>query len=292
MKSPPFRYHAPRSKREALELAAACENSRLLAGGQSLIPMLNFRLLAPDHLIDINRVAELAGIGVESAALHVGAMTRQCDLERSDAVAAHAPLLQAALAHVGHRATRNRGTLGGSLCHLDPSAELVTAAAALEATLVAESSDHGTRRIPFSDWCEGYLTNALRGREMLVRAEFPVWPRGHGYAFAEYARRKGDFAITAVAVLLSLDDDGCIERAAIAVGGCTPAPQRLVEAEARLTGTRPSAGALEEAARLAASLDAMADPHVSAEHRRHLARVMTGRALTQAVQRAATGAGR
>jgi carbon-monoxide dehydrogenase medium subunit len=291
MKPPPFRYHAPRSKAEALQLLASLDNSRLLAGGQSLMPMLNFRLLAPDHLVDINRIDELRGTSVTGRSLYIGAMTRQSALEASGEVSAHAPLLQAALAHVGHRPTRNRGTLGGSLCHLDPAAELVTASAALEATLIAESS-RGARRIPFADWCEGYLTNALRSDEMLTGVEYPLWPSGHGHAFSEYARRAGDFAIVGVAALVAFDAQGRIERAVLAVGGCAPAPQRLTEAERRLLGTRGDAASIDAAARAAANVEATSDPHVSADHRRHLARVLTGRALAQGVQRAMAGAAR
>ena len=289
MKPPPFRYHAPRSKAEALEMLAGLEESRVLAGGQSLVPMLNFRLVAPDHLVDINRIAELGGIETIGPTLRIGAMTRQAAIETSEAVRECAPLLQAAVARVGHRPTRNRGTLGGSLCHLDPSAELVTASAALDATLICESSA-GSRRIPFASWCEGYLTNALRAHEMLVAVEYPVWPRGHGYAFKEYARRAGDFAIVGVAALIAFDGDGAIERAAVAVGGCAAAPQRLSEVEHRLVRTRGDATTLREAARAAAAVDATSDPHVAADYRRHLAWVLTERALTEAMRRAVQGA--
>ena len=289
MKAPAFEYHAPRSKAEALHLLAGLENSRLLAGGQSLMPLLNFRVVAPDHLIDINRIVDLGGIAVAGRTLRIGAMTRQAALEASADVSAHAPLLQAALVHVGHRPTRNRGTLGGSLCHLDPSAELVTASAALEATLIAESSS-GSRRIPFASWCDGYLTNALQAGEMLAGVEYPSWPRGHGYAFSEYARRTGDFAIVGVAALVALDADGAIERVALAVGGCSAAPQLLNEAVQRMLGTRGGAEVVKDAARAAVAVEATSDPYVSADYRRHLARVLTERALGAAVRRAVRGA--
>ena len=272
-----------------MRLLASLQNSRLLAGGQSLMPMLNFRLLAPEHLIDLNRIAELRGIEIDARGIRIGAMTRQCDLETSPQIATHVPLIRAALAHVGHRPTRNRGTLGGSLCHLDPSAELVTASAALDATLLAESA-HGVRRIPIAEWSEGYLTNGLRPEEMLVGIEYPVWPTHHGYAFTEYARRKGDFAIVCTAVLLNVGSDGCIDRAAIAVGGCSAAPQRLSAAEQCLLGARPDNALLAEAARKASALEAATDPYVAAEYRRHLARVLVQRALVEASQRAVIGA--
>ena len=187
---------------DALRLLADNGDACVLAGGQSLMPMLNFRLLAPAHVIDLNRVPALAGIRVEQNVLHVGAMTRQGDLETSSVVRDAAPLLQAAVRQVGHRQTRNRGTLGGSLCHLDPAAELVTAAMAMDATLIAESAGGGTRRIPIAAWSAGYLTNALRPGEMLTAIEFPLWRGAQGHGFVEFARRKGDFAIIGVATLL------------------------------------------------------------------------------------------
>ena len=247
------------------------------------MPMLNFRLLAPEHVIDLNRVPSLAGVRQVEGALHIGAMTRQCDLEFSDEVRRNVPLLQAALAHVGHRQTRNRGTLGGSLCLLDPAAELITAAMALEATLIAESSD-GSRRIPVAAWCAGYLTNALRPGEMLTAVEFPLWPRGHGYGFVEYARRKGDFAIGGVAALLAFDTHGAITKAIVAIGGCAASPQRPAAVEQALIGHPPSTALFKDAARLAADIEAQSDAHVKADYRRHLARVLTERALIEATR--------
>ena len=286
MKPAPFEYHDPRSRADALRLLATMENGLVLAGGQSLMPMLNFRAVTPDHIVDLNRVDELAGITATGETLTIGAMTRQREIERSETVGRAAPLLHAALAHVGHRQTRNRGTIGGSLCHLDPSAELVTAATALDATLVAER-EGGTRRIAMNDWCRGYLTNALEPGEMLTAIELPVWPAAHGYAFVEYARRHGDFAIVGVAVLMALDSDGTIARAALAVGGCTAEPQRLARVEAALTGHKPAPALFKDAARLAASIEAMSDAYVQADYRRHLARVLTERALAAAAAKAA-----
>ena len=284
MKAPAFTYHAPRSRAEVLGMLASLEGARLLAGGQSLMPLLNFRLAAPEHLIDLNRIPELSGIRVDGGTLHIGAMTRQREVHQSGLVHTHVPLLQAALAHVGHQQTRNRGTLGGSLCHLDPAAELITAASALDATLVAESA-RGTRRIPIASWCEGYLTNALEPGELLAHVEFPLWPSAHGAAFCEYARRKGDFAIVGVAALVTMNGD-TIDRIALAAGGCAAAPQRLTTVEQALVGRAPDAGTIREAARLASGIEAQSDPYVSGDYRRHLARVMTERALTDAVLRA------
>lgn len=288
MKPPAFDYHDPRSKAETLRLLATEPNAVLLAGGQSLVPMLNFRAISPEHVVDINRVPELAGVLVTENVLRIGAMTRQCAIEDSETVRRAAPLLQSALAHVGHVQTRNRGTIGGSLCHLDPSAELVTAAMALDATLMAER-EGAARRIPIGDWCRGYLTNALETGEMLCGIDIPVCAQGHGHAFVEYARRRGDFAIVGVAVVVSLDGAGSIERIAIAVGGCGPGPQRLSAAESALSGRRPGAALFKEASRLAHTLETNSDVHVTAEYRAHLARVLVERALDEAIRRAREG---
>lgn len=288
MKPSPFKYHDPRSKLEAVQLLGTSENAFVLAGGQSLMPMLNFRALAPDHVIDLNHVSELAGIRCNEGVLTIGAMTRQCDVEFSDSVSTTLPLLQAALAHVGHRQTRNRGTFGGSLCHLDPSAELVTASMALDATLVAESRG-AVRRIPIGAWCKGYLTNALERGEMLGEIELRVWPPGHGYAFVEYARRRGDFAIVGIAALMALDRSGSIARAAVAVGGCAAGPQRLYRIESALLGRRPDPALFRDVVRFAAEIETMSDAYVSAEYRAHIAPVLTERALIQAAARALKG---
>jgi carbon-monoxide dehydrogenase medium subunit len=283
MKPAPFTYHAPRDKQAELALLSNTAHARVLAGGQSLVPMMNFRAATPEHLIDINRIDALRGITRNGGVFTLGAMTRQCDIEASAELHDALPILRAALRHVGHRQTRNRGTLGGSLCHLDPSAELVTVAAALDATLIAESS-RGSRRIAIADWSKGYLTNALAEGEMLTAVELPLWPTGHGHAFVEYARRHGDFAIVAVAALLHCDAKGVIERAAIAVGGCAASPVRLRDAEAALQGSPPSAALFQSVARMAADIDALSDPFITADYRRHLARVLTGRALGAAAQ--------
>jgi len=250
--------------------------------------MLNFRLAAPEHVIDINRVEELRGVARRDGVFVLGAMARQCEIEYSDELHAALPILREAIIHVGHRQTRNRGTLGGSLCHLDPSAELVTAAMALDATLIAENSK-GARRIPIAGWGRGYLTNALSDDEMLTAVELPVWPAGHGYAFVEYARRHGDFAIVAVAVLMTLNTQGAIDRVAIAIGGCTASPVRLTHAESALKGNKPSLELFKSAARLASNIDALSDPYVKADYRKHLARVLTERALDTAATRARMG---
>jgi carbon-monoxide dehydrogenase medium subunit len=285
LKPAPFVYHDPRTVAEACDLLATRENARVLAGGQSLMPMLNFRYAMPDHLIDLNRIGELAYLHCTGDELRVGAMTRQRDLEFSPDVGRRCPVLQEALAHVGHRQTRNRGTLGGSLCHLDPSAELVNVAALLGGRLTARSK-RGTRNIPFAEFAVGYMTTSLEPDELLTGLTLPLPARGCGHAFAEFARRHGDFAIVACSALIGLDRNGRIADAAIALSGLTHAPVRPASIEQALRGEKPGAAAFKAAAAEAGGLDAGADAYVTTAYRQHLARVLTYRALEQASARA------
>jgi carbon-monoxide dehydrogenase medium subunit len=257
----------------------------VLAGGQSLMPMMNFRFAMPDHLIDLNRVGELAYLRVDGETLRIGAMTRQRDIEFSTEVGERCPILHEALAHVGHRQTRNRGTLGGSLCHLDPSAELVNVTALLGGTLHAESKQ-GTRDIPMSEFAAGYMTSSLEPDELLAGITLPLPSRNDGYAFAEFARRRGDFAIVACSTLIGLARDGTVARANLAISGLGHCPIRLSAVERALQGAKPAAPAFKAAAAEAAKLDATTDAYVSSEYRKHLARVLTYRALEQAAARA------
>jgi carbon-monoxide dehydrogenase medium subunit len=285
MKPPPFTYHDPATIDEASDLIGRLDNAMPLAGGQSLMPMLNFRVVAPDHLIDLNRVAGLSYIEIKDGSGRFGAMTRQRDIEFSSEVAKTFPVLHDALKHVGHRQTRNRGTIGGSLCHLDPSAELVNMAALHDGVLEA-ASRRGRREIKIADWVRGIMTNALEPDELLTGIMLKTWPAGHGYAFEEFARRHGDFAITAVSCLLTLERNGTIGRAALCVSGLGPAPVRVVEVERLLVGAKPGHEAFRAAAIAAEALDAMSDAYVTAAYRKHLARVLTYRALQRAVARA------
>ena len=286
MKPAPFIYHDPRTVSEAVGMLASLDNARVLAGGQSLMQMMNFRYVMPDHLIDINKIGELAYLRFEGAALRIGAMTRQRELEFSTEIGARCPLLHEALAHIGHRQTRNRGTLGGSLCHLDPSAELVNVTALLGGTLHAVSQ-RGTRDIAFADFAAAYMTTSLAPDELLAGITLPLPDQRCGYAFVEFARRHGDFAIVACSALLGLDGNGDIKEAALALSGLGHAPVRPVAIERALKGQKPAGAAFKAAAAEAAKLDATADAYVTADYRRHLARVMTFRALEQAARRAA-----
>ena len=285
MKAAPFRYHRPSTLSEAVRLLATLENARVIAGGQSLMPMMNFRLVAPDHLIDLGGLAEIVGVAEGDGMLSVGAMTTQRALERSETVARHCPLITEALRHVGHQQTRNRGTIGGSLCHLDPGAELPVAAAALDAVLIAVGP-HGERRIPFAEFTAGLLTNTLLPDELLARIELPGVLSRTGTAFLEFNRRPADFAVVSVAASVALDADGRMIRTVVAIGGSFEAPVRLRAIEAACVGRKPEPALFEEAAREAEALECVGDDVYPADYRRELAGVLVGRALAAALARA------
>ncbi len=286
MKPPPFSYHDPKTVAEVIGLLSRLDNAKLLAGGQSLMPMLNFRYVQPDHIIDLNRVEGLSYIRETADGMEVGAMTRQRDLEFSELVEKRFPLMHEAVRSLGHRQTRNRGTIGGSLCHLDPSAELVSCAMTLDAVVVVEGPA-GPREIAFRDFPLGYLTPAVEPNEVLTAIRFAAWPPGHGYAFEEFARRHGDFAIVSAAVLLQTDGAGRITRAAVTLGGMGATPVRADELEAALVGQAPDAAFLRQACESCRRLDALDDVHAPASYRQHLATVMSRRALEKACARAA-----
>jgi len=285
MKPAPFDYHAPRQLKEAAELLASLPNAKILAGGQSLVPMLNFRYVIVDHLVDLGGVDDLRGIAVGDGRLRIGAMMRQRELETSSEVARHCPLLREALRHVGHRQTRNRGTIGGSLAHADPAAELPAVCAAYDA-VVHVASVRGLRAVPFGEFSTGYLTTALLADEMIAAIDVPVWRLGHGYGFHEFARRQGDFALAGAAALLDVGAAHVVRRAALAVFGVAERPVRLAAAEAALTGRAVDGAALEAAAAAAWSIAPMSDSHAGGDYRRHLAQVLSARALADAARRA------
>jgi carbon-monoxide dehydrogenase medium subunit len=287
MKPPAFSYHDPRTAAEAVGLLAALDNAKLLAGGQSLMPMLNMRFVLPDHVIDLNRVDGLSYIRENDGALDIGAMTRQRDIEFSELVRARCPLMHEAIAQVGHRQTRNRGTLGGSLCHLDPAAELVAVAATLDAT-VTVAGKGGTRTIAFADFPVAYMTPAINPDELLVGVSFPCWRTPHGYGFVEFSRRHGDFAIVSAAALIEEDGAGKVTRAALTLGGMGPAPLRAAEVERALIGEKIEEKRLRDICEPLRKLEAMDDIHAPAAYRRHLAAVLSRRAFMKAHARLAT----
>jgi carbon-monoxide dehydrogenase medium subunit len=281
MKPPPFSYHDPRTVSDVVSLLGQLENAKLLAGGQSLMPMLNMRFVLPDHVIDLNRVEGLSYIRETGDALEIGAMTRQRDIEFSEVVRKRCPLIHEAIQNVGHRQTRNRGTLGGSLCHLDPSAELVSMATAFDA-IVTIAGPSGTREVTFDAFPLAFMTTAVDLNEVLVGVRFPVWPERHGYAFVEFARRHGDFAIVSAAAMLTEDNAGKITRASVTIGGMGIAPVRVRALEEALTGQVASDALFREACEVCRTLEATDDIHASARYRQQLAVVMARRALERA----------
>jgi carbon-monoxide dehydrogenase medium subunit len=286
MKPAPFTYHDPRSLSDLVALLGRYENAKLLAGGQSLGPMLNFRYVVPDHLIDLNRIPELAYIRPGAGTLEIGAMTRQRALERSAEVKRACPVLAEALGFVGHFQTRNRGTLGGSLCHLDPAAELPGVCALHDATLTV-TGPKGPRQVAMADWGVAFMTPNLAPEEVLTSITLQLWCEPHGHAFVELARRHGDFAIAGVGCLVALDSSGKAKRVALALVGVTPAPVRLAAAESLLAGTDLGDAALRAAVAEIDKLEALDDAHVSAAYRKRLAGVLLGRAVKQAAARTA-----
>jgi aerobic carbon-monoxide dehydrogenase medium subunit len=281
MKPPLFDYHAPATISETVGLLSQLENARVLAGGQSLMPMLNMRFAFPDHIIDLNRVEGLAGITLEGQVLRIGAMTRQRDLQDSAVVQQRLPLLAEALTHVGHRQTRNRGTIGGSLCHLDPAAELVAVAAALDATIDIVGPE-GPRSVPMAEFPLGYMTPSLAPEEIVAAVRIPLPQARHGHCFTEFSRRHGDFAIVSAAAVLTVDADGRIDHASVTLGGVGSVPLRMAEVEDMLRGNHPDPALFAAAAAPCDAIDAMEDAQVPAWYRRRLAVVLVRRALTTA----------
>jgi aerobic carbon-monoxide dehydrogenase medium subunit len=277
VKPPPFVYVAPTSLDEAVSaLAEHGEDAKVLAGGQSLIPLLSLRLARPTALIDLNGVAELSSIAVNGMTA-IGAMTRHRAVERSADVAKQVPLLAAAIPYIGHVAIRTRGTIGGSLAHADPAAELPAIALALDATFEATST-RGTRTISAADFFVGYFTTALEADEILTKVTFPNAAPGTGVSVQEMARRHGDFAMVAAAASVAPGGD-----VRIALINVSDRPVRAVEAEAAMRQGAP----IDEVAALAArDLDPTADLHASAAYRRSVAQVLVRRALTEAAARA------
>jgi carbon-monoxide dehydrogenase medium subunit len=291
MKPPRFDYEAPTTLAEALALLGRHgEQAKALAGGQSLVPLLNFRLTRPQVLVDLNGIPELAGIREADGALAIGAMTRQRAVERSSFVAARCPLLADALPHVGHVQIRNQGTIGGSLAHADPAAELPAVVAALGGALVVRRAA-GERVLAPDQFFVSYLTTTLEPGELLVELRLPVTPPRTGTAFVEVSRRHGDFALVGVAAVVTLDEAGVCVASALALTGVGPTPVVARDAAKALLGDRVTPAAMEEAGRrVQGSVRPDSDLHASAEYRTHVAGVLTRRALARALERARGGA--
>ncbi len=290
MKPPPFLYVAPTTLKETLELLAEYgSDAKLLAGGQSLIPLLNFRLIRPKVMIDLNRVRDLDYIRQQNGEVRIGAMTRQRAAEHSPTVAKDLSLMQEALRWVGHPQIRSRGTIGGSLAHADPAAELPAVVHALGGTLVIASKD-GERVLRPEEFFVTYLTTALSPTEVLTEVRVPVLPPGTCAAFLEIGRRRGDFALVAVAAVLRLDEENRCRDVRIAFTGVGGTPVRVPEAESAADGRRPDEDDLGEVATLISDrLEPDSDIHASAAYRKRLAGVLAVRALKAAVRGAEAG---
>ena len=292
MKPAPFDYSAPDSVDQALSLLAEhADVAKVIAGGQSLGPLLNMRLARPDVLIDLNRLHELDYLRDDDGALAIGALTRQRAVERSPRVSAQWPLLREAVGYIGHPTIRNRGTVGGSVAHADPSAELPAVVTALDADLRIRGP-RGDRTVAPGDFFVTYLTTSLAPDELLVEIRFPPRPARTGYAWEEYARRHGDFALAGVAAAISLASDGVCTGARLVYTGVGPVPFDARQAAELLVGRTPTSEAFRLAAeRAAADCEPESDLHASADYRRHLVRGLTRRALERALSRVKDGSG-
>jgi CO/xanthine dehydrogenase FAD-binding subunit len=288
MKAAPFEYARAASVAEACALLARHgDGAKVIAGGQSLVPMMAMRLVRPAFLVDINEIDALKFVKIEKDAVRMGACTRQVMVERNDWVAGRVPLLREALAWVGHVQTRNRGTIGGSLAHADPCAELPLVAQVLGAKMMLRSAK-GARTLEAEKFFTGPMSTAVRPDECLEEIHWPVWSEKRtGSAFTEIAIRHGDFAMVAAAAQVALDGDGRCIRAAFGLGGAGGTPLAFPKLAARLVGAKLDDGTIESAASDAAKeCDPGSDLHATKEYRRHLAGVLAARALREARERA------
>ncbi|MCM3568467.1 xanthine dehydrogenase family protein subunit M [Neobacillus mesonae] len=285
MKPATFTYHRPADLEEAVKLLDEYgSEGKIIAGGQSFIPILNMRMSEPGCLIDINQIEELKSVRLEDDVIKIGALTTQRELERHELIKKHIPLLAEGVPFIGHVQTRNRGTVGGSVAHADPSAELPLCFLALDAEIVIDSID-GKRTTSINDFFITYLTTELMPEEILTEIHVPL-NQPNGYAFEEFSRRHGDFALVAAACLLSVDDDGIIENARIVLGGVEAVPLLAEEAMEYLEGKSLTENVLEQAVELAVvDADPDSDLHASKEYRLHLTKVMARKALLKAYDR-------
>lgn len=295
MKAASFDYVRASGLDHALRaLADAGPDAKLIAGGQTLVPLMAMRFARPSVLVDLNDVGELAGVREEREAVVIGSMTRQRAIETSPVVARRLPLLAAAIRHVGHVQTRNRGTVGGSIVHGDPAAEMPLVARCLDAELTIAATGR-KRTVAARDFFVGAMETAIEPDECLTEIRFPLWENGLsvGIGFHEVAMRGSDFAMVAVAAQLGFDAGGVCRRAAIAVGGASPTPVRAPAAEMALAGSQADVSAARQAAaEVPAAIAPDSDVHASAEYRRRVAVALTERAITDARRAALAGEGR
>lgn len=288
MKPAPFEYHVPTSIEQALDLISQhADDGKILAGGQSLVPAMNFRIVQPGMLIDLNRISELSYISEESSVIRVGAMTRERQLEFDASIEKHTPLLHEAAPSIAHPQIRNRGTIGGSIVNADPAAELPVLMLALDARLKAKNT-LGERWIDAKDFFVGMFTTALEPDEILVEIELPFMPARTGWSFMEVAPRAGDYALMGVAVMVTLDENGKCENAKLVYLNAGDGPVDAMEAAKLLAGEELSDKLIDSAAEHVSEkeITPFGNVHTSPEFQRHLAKVLTKKALKQAVQRA------
>jgi carbon-monoxide dehydrogenase medium subunit/2-furoyl-CoA dehydrogenase FAD binding subunit len=283
MKPCAFEYLSPQTVDEAIDLLDRYgDEAKIIAGGQSLVPMMNFRLARPEILIDINGIKELVYIKTEGDELVIGALTRERDIEQSPAVVEKWPLLAKAISFIGHSTIRNRGTIGGSLVHADPSAEIPTSLCALNGTLKAVGPS-GEKNLQPEEFFLTYLTTSLEPSDLLTEVRIPALPQNTGWSFMELSRRSGDFAIVAVAILLLTEPSGVCSEARISMGGVAPTPVRAEQAEGLLADQKITEELIAEAAQQAAEeTDTEPDYHASAEYRMDMTRVFVKRGLLEA----------
>ena len=285
MKMPPFEYACPATVAEAVQLLASNDDAKALAGGQSLVPMLAFRLAQPSLLVDLRKLTELRQIKISDAGVSLGAMVRWRDIEDDARLATAQPLLKAAIAHVAHYQIRNRGTVGGSIAHADPAAEMPGIAVTCDAEIVVVGSA-GSRVIKAGEFFQGPLTTALAADEIIVEIRLPAWPAARRWGFQEFARRRGDFALAAAAVFYDQDADGRARNAHVGVIGVADRPLRLPAAEAELNGKAVDEATIAKAeAAASASVDPDDDIHASGAYRKALVGTMVERALKAAASR-------
>ena len=288
MKPAAFEYHAPRTVDEALALLAEHGgDAKPLAGGQSLVPTMNFRLAQPAALVDLNGIEELFYIREDESGLRCGAMTRQRTVERSPLAQRLSPLLHEVMPHIAHAQIRNRGTIGGSLAHADPAAELPALALALDARMFVRSITDA-RWIAAQDYYVGLFATAMQPEEMLIEVAFPTLPLRSGWAFDEVARQHGNYALCGAAAVVALSDKGAVESARLVFLSVGEGPVEAAQATALLVGERPTPAAIRAASETAAmqEIDPVGDIHAGPAFRRHLAQVLANRVLTRATERA------
>ena len=293
MKMSPFDYHRPDTVDAAVALLETYgADGKVLAGGQSLLPILALRLTHLGHLIDIGRVHGLQSIEVaDNGTVSVGATVTHAEVERSDVMAAAAPVVAGAMPHVGHRAIRSRGTVCGSLAHADPAAELPAVALAVDAEMIVQGPAR-QRTVAARDFFDGYLSSALSEDELLVGVRFPAWRPRAGWSVLEVSRRHGDFALVGLATTLEIDEAGLMRRPALSFFGVASTPVRVTEAEQLLDGNAPDSALFAEAAEVVSgALEPQDDDHASAEYRAHVAGALTRRGLAEAAAQATERAG-